>query len=270
MDFRYLKAFLLTAKHASFSDAAKELRIAQSAVSRQIKLLEDSLEEELFIRSSKKVVLTHRGTELYLLMKHFDESLNTIMGSDTKKDVKVGILHGLLEQWGQKILSLFYKNYTRNVQIVVDAPEVLQKKIAEGELDVIFSNQNIQSEILSSLKLFTEKLVLISKKPVTAAELHKYRWISYGEDERSFYHLTKKESDDWIKVNSMTTIVSLVKADIGIAIVPDHMVKEEKGLYIKETEKLPKSEIFMTTLSYQRMPIYIEELAKTVKSALPK
>ena len=82
--------------------------------------------------------------------------------------------------------------------------------------------------------------------------------------------LTKKENSNWIRVNSMTTIVSLVKAGIGIAIVPDHMVKDERGIHIKETSKLPKSEIFMTTLSYQRMPVYIEELAKVVKEALPK
>ena len=63
IDFRYLKAFILTAKYASFSKAAEELNIAQSAVSRQIKLLEDTLGEELIIRSSKKVVLSEKGKE---------------------------------------------------------------------------------------------------------------------------------------------------------------------------------------------------------------
>ena len=43
VDYRYLKVFMLTAKHASFSKAAQELGIAQSAISRQIKLLEQSL-----------------------------------------------------------------------------------------------------------------------------------------------------------------------------------------------------------------------------------
>ena len=47
LDFRYLKAFMLTAKYSSFSKAAEELNIAQSAVSRQIKLLEDALGTDL-------------------------------------------------------------------------------------------------------------------------------------------------------------------------------------------------------------------------------
>ncbi|WP_393096157.1 LysR family transcriptional regulator, partial [Halobacteriovorax sp. ZH3_bin.1] len=45
MDYRYLRAFTLTAKYLSFSKAAAELKIAQSAVSRQVKLLEESMNE---------------------------------------------------------------------------------------------------------------------------------------------------------------------------------------------------------------------------------
>ena len=64
-DYRYLRAFIFTGKHSSFSKAAMELRIAQSAISRQIKLLEQSLNQELIIRSSKKVILTDKGKELF-------------------------------------------------------------------------------------------------------------------------------------------------------------------------------------------------------------
>ena len=71
MDYRYLKAFLLTAEFSSFSRAAEILKIAQSAVSRQIKLLEETLGEELIIRSSKKVLLTAKGQQLYLVAKSF-------------------------------------------------------------------------------------------------------------------------------------------------------------------------------------------------------
>lgn len=61
MDYRYLKAFILTARNSSFSKAAEELKIAQSAVSRQIKLLEESVGEELIIRSSKKSSADSKG-----------------------------------------------------------------------------------------------------------------------------------------------------------------------------------------------------------------
>jgi len=62
LDYRYLKAFMITARYLNFSKAAQELNIAQSAVSRQIKLLEESVGQQLIVRSSKKVLLTEKGS----------------------------------------------------------------------------------------------------------------------------------------------------------------------------------------------------------------
>jgi len=105
MDYRYLKAFLLTAQHKSFSRAAEELHIAQSAVSRQIKLLEESLDDELIIRSSKKVLLTESGQQLYRATLHFDKITQDIFLSTNTTPLKVGTLHGLLETWGKSTNS---------------------------------------------------------------------------------------------------------------------------------------------------------------------
>lgn len=78
LDYRYLKAFMVTSKHLNFSKAAEELGIAQSAVSRQIKLLEESVEEQLIIRSSKKVLLTEKGLALLTELNNFEERLQDI------------------------------------------------------------------------------------------------------------------------------------------------------------------------------------------------
>ena len=99
IDYRYLKAFLQTAKHLNFSKAADELNIAQSAVSRQIKLLEESMGEQLIVRSSKKVLLTDKGKQLLSAIQGFENAAKLITKSDDKKLIRVGILHGLLETW---------------------------------------------------------------------------------------------------------------------------------------------------------------------------
>ena len=56
-----LLAFEATARHGSVSRAAEELNLTQSAVSRQIQQLEDSLGVSLFSRSRQRVVLTRQG-----------------------------------------------------------------------------------------------------------------------------------------------------------------------------------------------------------------
>src|SRR5437764_14419978 len=59
-----LRAFEAVARRLSFSDAADELHLTQSAVSRQIKGLEDELGAPLFTRGTRHVELTGSGSAL--------------------------------------------------------------------------------------------------------------------------------------------------------------------------------------------------------------
>jgi LysR family transcriptional regulator, glycine cleavage system transcriptional activator len=59
-----LRGFLAAAKHASFTRAAAELNLTQSALSRQVQGLEDELEQALFLRTTRKVALTPAGQRL--------------------------------------------------------------------------------------------------------------------------------------------------------------------------------------------------------------
>lgn len=70
-----LRGFQAAARHASFSAAAKELHMTQSAVSHQIKTLEEYLQQPLFIRVNRKVKLTDAGQELLSIT---DQCLETL------------------------------------------------------------------------------------------------------------------------------------------------------------------------------------------------
>jgi len=70
-----LRGFQAAARHASFSAAAKELHMTQSAVSHQIKTLEEYLQQALFIRINRKVKLTDAGQELLSIT---DQCLQTL------------------------------------------------------------------------------------------------------------------------------------------------------------------------------------------------
>ena len=136
LDFRYLKAFELTAKYSSFSKAALELNIAQSAVSRQIKLLENSLGIDLIIRSSKKVMLTDKGRELLQSLIQFEKNSSDIFEREDLHPLSIGILEGLLKNWFTPILTEYLKKEKRNVNLqVVDLP-ILKSGIEDGSFDV--------------------------------------------------------------------------------------------------------------------------------------
>lgn len=268
LDFRYLKAFELTAKYSSFSKAALELNIAQSAVSRQIKLLEDSLGIDLIIRSSKKVMLTDKGSELLQSLMQFEKNTSDIFEREDLHPLSIGILEGLLKNWFTPVLTEYLKNEKRDVNIQVADLPALKAGIEDGTFDVIFGSENIQSELVSSLKLFEEKLVLISKTEINKkkVKLHEYPWIVFSSGDHLF-KLSKIRSKNFITVNSFHTIISLVRANLGIAIVPAHLVKKEDGLISCDMPELFASQVFMTTLNFKKMPERILTLQKLVKQA---
>lgn len=263
LDFRYLKAFLLTAKYMSFSKAAEDLGIAQSAVSRQIKLLEDSLQEELIIRSSKKVLLSEKGKEFYHAVLNFEKTGMQIFEREDRLSLSIGILDGLLKHWFTPILSEYLDGQNRHVTVKRADIHELKNGIEEGHYDVIFSVENIQSELVTSLKLFEEKLVLISKHEINKKKLHEYRWVVFSQIDFLF-KISKVKSQSIITVDSYEAIIGLVKNGIGIAIVPDHLIKKDDQLKILEIPSLPSSQIYMSTLNYKKMPDRIKALSQII------
>jgi len=264
LDFRYLKAFMLTAKYSSFSKAAEELNIAQSAVSRQIKLLEDSLQEELIIRSSKKVILSEKGKELYQASQSFEKTSLQIFQREDQLPLSIGILEGLLKNWFTPLLTDYLKTQKRDVTVhVADTPE-LKSGIEESKFDVIFGVENIQSELVTSLKLFEEKLVLISKNEINRKKLSESRWVVFSNNDHLF-KLSKTKSESIVMVDSFSSIISLVKNEVGIAVVPDHLIRKEDQLKVQEVPGLPSSQIYLSTLNYKKMPERIQALCDIVK-----
>jgi DNA-binding transcriptional LysR family regulator len=263
LDYRYLKAFMVTSRYLNFSKAAQELNIAQSAVSRQIKLLEESVGQQLIIRSSKKVLLTEKGESLLEELGNFENRIQEIFFGHMNKTIRVGILHGLLETWFNDIMVDFSKNNKHQLTVEVNSLEMLKEKLHNGKYDIIFTAENIQSELVSSLKLFEEKMVLVSKNEINPKDASSYPWIVYSEHDHLF-QLFKKRSDKTIVVNSITTILKLVKKGVGIAIVPDHTV-DDLNLRSYDLKGLQKQHIHLSSLNFKTVPEHIKQLMDVIK-----
>ena len=82
-DFRQVKAFVAVAEQGSFTLAAKEIFLTQSAVSHSIRALEEQLDCKLLDRSRRKVKLTPEGT---VFLKHCRRIMQEL--DDAKKDLE--------------------------------------------------------------------------------------------------------------------------------------------------------------------------------------
>ena len=90
IDSRQLRAFVSLARHGSFTIAARELCLTQSAVSHSMRALEEDLGCRLFDRLGKKILLTLAGEQL---LPHADEILKRM------QKARAGVTK--LSEWGQ-------------------------------------------------------------------------------------------------------------------------------------------------------------------------
>lgn len=261
MDFRYLKAFIAAVEQGSFSKAADELNIAQSAVSRQVKLLEESIDDELLIRSTKHLSLTPKGRRLYEALKHFEKETTTLLSDDERATIRIGIPHGLLESWFQSFLGEYYKSYDSNLVIHVGGLQELRDGIEGGRFDLIFTPYEIDSELISSQAVLDENLAIVSRDPINPEKLTNYRWILYGPEDL-LLKIHRKMPKRVVEVNSITAMIKLVKQGIGIAVLPDHMIYDQADLRSYKKDTLPRQTIFASHLRYRKAPEALEALIK--------
>ncbi len=86
-----LLAFEAAARQLSFTKAGEELFLTQSAVSRQIQALEESLGGKLFERRTRALLLTENGQQLYKVVQ---EVLQDLQGRDAEAARRGGGAHG--------------------------------------------------------------------------------------------------------------------------------------------------------------------------------
>lgn len=140
-----IEIFCAVARNMSFSKAAEECHVAQSAVSQQIRALEEELGFPLFERSTRKVSFTNAGQSFYVdcvkLMAGFDDALSraasTLNGK--KSFLTVGIEGLMQSEVKAQALKKFAARYP-DVEIVprqVDR-DGKYEDLLDGKIDVVF------------------------------------------------------------------------------------------------------------------------------------
>ena len=98
-----LLAFEAAARHLSFTKAGEELSLTQSAVSRQIQALEESLGGKLFERRTRALLLTENGQRLYQVAQsvlgELDEATQKLRGAAAARTVTVSTTPGFASLW---------------------------------------------------------------------------------------------------------------------------------------------------------------------------
>ncbi|WP_299625424.1 LysR family transcriptional regulator [uncultured Tateyamaria sp.] len=245
MELRHLRYFVAVADHGGISHAAERLRIAQPAVSRQIRDLEAELGVDLLLREGRRVVLTDAG-------RAFSNRARAILAASTKaadearridKGEAGHLRIGLLESasWAghmPQALSRYARAYP-NVRLDVrpmGSVDQIDALLAD-ELDAafVYRQDNLVEDTLNILSLRVDDVVLAASTdldfdkdgPLDLDDIDGLPVVAFPRRVAPAYHdalfgaLAHIGFDPLVvqEAENETTILSLVSAGVGCAFV---------------------------------------------------
>ena len=168
MDLRQLKTFVHVAELGSFSLASKRLKIAQPALSRQIRLLETELQSSLFKRHSKGASLTHSGR---ILLKHATAILKQIETAkvsvaDSRNKISGHVIFGMPQSAGillaVPLIERFRASYPLvTLRMIEGVGSIVHEWMIDGMLDLGVIYNPSGTNQLSTKPLWTEDLHVV-------------------------------------------------------------------------------------------------------------
>src|SRR6056297_755460 len=147
LDLTALRSFVTVAETGGVTRAAQQLNLTQSAVSMQIKRLEDLLQLPLFDRTGRGVQLTGHGEQLLgygrRILALNDEALGRMTDTAFEGVVRLGVPSDIVFPYIPRVLRQFDRDFPRvKVQLVSSYTRRLKDLIAHGEAELILTTED--------------------------------------------------------------------------------------------------------------------------------
>jgi len=252
MDWDKLRVFHAVAEAGSFTHAGESLNLSQSAVSRQISALEESLSVPLFHRHARGLILTEQGDLLFRTAREvfaklaMTEAMLSESKDRPKGPLKVTTTVAFGTGWLVPRIREFLELYPEiQLSVVVDDSE-LDLSMREADVAIRMSAPRqpdlVQRHLLTVRYHIYASPAYLKKAgvPQRAEDLERHRIIIYGTDARPPTRNTNWLLDaggrDGIErrpilaVNNVQAIFRAVASGLGIGALPDYMAEEASDL----------------------------------------
>ena len=158
LDLASLRSFVTVADVGGVTRAAGYLNLTQSAVSMQIKRLEEALGMTLFLRAARKLALSPEGEQLLSYGRRMlalnDEALSALTATCCEGEIRLGVPHDVVYPVIPGILRRMAQAYPRvRINLVSSFTVLMKQDFARGAFDVIITTEDLPdatAEVLSS------------------------------------------------------------------------------------------------------------------------
>ncbi len=274
LDITTLRSFVAVADNGGVTRAAGYLHLTQSAVSMQLKRLEELLGLQLLDRSGRTIALTSAGEQMLAYARRMvalnDEVMARLTDQAFEGEVALGVPHDVVHPVIPRVLKLFNASYPRvRVNLVTTNTRHLKEEFARGGFDVILTTESSAHE---GAEVIHEMPLRWIGAPGGTTWRQQPLQLGFSRN-CIFRGIAVKALDDagipWemaIDSDSDRTVEATISADLAIGVLlegtqPDH-------------QELVESNGVLPTLPMQRINLYgggkghapyIEELANLVR-----
>ncbi|MBL7815132.1 MAG: LysR family transcriptional regulator [Saprospiraceae bacterium] len=248
MELRQLKYFVAIAEEGQFVSASRKLLVSQPALSQQIKLLEEELGVDLFIKVKRQI---YRKVELSEVGKVFLKDAQKILqlcekaqikvknSNAIKQNIKLGTYRMLTGKRIVEVLAQFSQHFPEFDIQIVELPTFLsvQEALLDETIDFGISVLPIHYKNLDYISLKKSHLSvilpqnhpLVNHPKLTLSELHMERWIEIEASVHPIFESIEKlcikagfhrRQNIVQEVSSLEIMAQLVSMGKGIALVP--------------------------------------------------
>jgi LysR family transcriptional regulator for metE and metH len=290
IEFRHLRSIKAIHEAGGLARAADQLNITQSALSHQIKGLEDQAGVELFIRKSKPMKLSAAGLRLLRLAQQVLPQVESMQAEfSALRDGNTGRMHIAIEchacfEWLFPVLEGFRKNWP-DVDVDIrpglafDALPALQKE----EVDLVVSSDPDEIPGVEFIELFDYAPVFVASAAHPLAEKAHIDAEDFKDQTLITYPVEKSRLDifsqlltpagvepEMIRQVELTAVILLlVASNRGVSVLPDWVVREVKYSSDYVTRPLTKDGItrrlYAAVRSEDREKPYMQELIRLAK-----
>ncbi|WP_372574253.1 LysR family transcriptional regulator [Ruegeria jejuensis] len=157
LDITTLRSFVAVADNGGVTRAAGFLNLTQSAVSMQLKRLEELLGLDLLDRSGRGIALTASGEQLLSYARRMvalnDEVIGRLTDQAFEGEVMLGVPHDVVHPFVPRVLQRFNASFPRvNVNLVTSNTRELKASFAKGEYDLILTTESAAGEGAETLQ----------------------------------------------------------------------------------------------------------------------
>ncbi|WP_010491404.1 LysR family transcriptional regulator [Paenibacillus elgii] len=287
MELRQLQYFVKVARKQHVTQAAEELHVAQSAVSRQIHQLEEELGVQLFVQKGRNLQLTSVG-KLFLcrvegILTDLDRAVDEVHEflDPERGEIRIGFPHSLGINLLPTVVASFRKSYPNvKFRLRQGTYNSLIRDVMKGEIDLAFispfpeKHNHVVGEVLLEEELYAivpEGHELSGNESIKLDQLSGESFVMFSEE----YSLRAIVLEACAKAGftpqigfegeETDTIRGLVAAGMGVSLLPEMALKEINELQpvkVRVTEPVVTRSIGLIRRNGEKLPPVAEVFRK--------